>query len=145
MKIILGLPLWLQGDPMIRYKSYLSHNACILFTFSFQILSIYFDTPNNPFSSFTTIVTRRRSIILIWRWKTTRLHLLSLQTKCQKLFKVRMRNCLVSAIVLENCMFILNKICFCSLRPLELIFCGEVLLLLSHYFIIYNKRFAYHQ
>ena len=56
-----------------------------------------------------------------------------------------MRNCLVSAIVLENCMFILNKICFCSLPSLELIFCGEVLLLLNYYLIINNKRFGYHQ
>ena len=62
-----------------------------------------------------------------------------------KLFKVWMRNCLVSAIVLENCMFILNKICFCSLPSLELIFCGEVLLLLNYYLIINNKRFGYHQ
>ena len=76
-----------------------------------------------------TIVARRRSTILIISFGDQKLQasISSLQTKCQKLFKVWMRNCLVSAIVLENCMFILNKICFCSLPSQELIFCRKVI------------------
>ena len=57
-----------------------------------------------------------KGLIIFWRHVS-----LYLKQNCQKCFKSGWKMfSSSSAIVLEDCMFILNKICFCSLRLLEL-------------------------